>query len=143
MSIAPNEGRVVLLNNLLAGGSLENWTLKLFKNNLSLALSSVAADFTEADFTGYSAKTLTRSQSGGTWASASIDSDIAESEYGTDQSFTYTGATSQSIYGWYIVGATSGKVILAHKWSDGPRVVVGDGQLDINDITIQLSDPST
>lgn len=142
MAVAPNEGRVVLVNNLIAGGSLENWTLKLFKNNFTPAVTSVAADFTEADFTGYTAKTLTRSQTGSTWGAASITSDISQSEYGTDQSFTYTGATSQSVYGWYIVGATSGKVILAHKWTDGARVAVGDGQINVNDITFQMSNPA-
>lgn len=142
MAVAPNEGRVVLVNNLLAGGSLENWTLKLFKNDYTPLVTSVAADFTEADFTGYSAKTLTRSQTGSTWGAAAIDTDVAEAEYLTDQSFTFTGATSQSVYGWYIVGASSAKVILAHRWTDGARVAVGDGQIDINDITFQMSNPA-
>ena len=141
MAVAPNEGRVVLVNNLLAGGTLEAWSLRLFKNNYTPLVTSVLADFTEADFTGYSAKTLTRSQTGSTWGAASITSDISQSEYGTDQSFTYTGATSQSVYGWYIVGATSGKVIIAHKWTDGARVAVGDGQINVNDITFQMSNP--
>jgi hypothetical protein len=142
MAVAPNEGRVVLVNNLLAGGTLEAWSLRLFKNDYTPVVGSVLADFTQADFTGYSAKTLTRSQTGSTWGAASIASNIAQSEYATDQSFTYTGATSQSVYGWYIVGATSGKVILAHRWTDGARVAVGDGQINVNDITFQMSNPA-
>jgi uncharacterized protein YjbI with pentapeptide repeats len=50
--LVPNVGEVVLLSNLLAGGSLENWTLKLYKTDVTPAEGDTAASYTEADFTG-------------------------------------------------------------------------------------------
>ena len=133
MAIAPNEGLLPSHEEFLDNG--EDWSLRLFRNDFTPVAGSVLADFTVANFTGYTSKTLTRAVGAGTWGAPSLNGNVSESVYGTDQSFTYTGATSQTIYGWYIVGATSGKVILAHRWTDGARVAVGDGQIDVNDIT--------
>jgi hypothetical protein len=133
--VVPNEGEVKLLADLLAGGSLENWTLKLFKSNTTPAETDTAATYTEADFTGYAAKTLTRSVSGSTWStpasaapagSWSAEASVAASTYGAAaQVFSCTG-TGNTIYGYYIVGATSGKLILAETFATARVLSNGD-----------------
>lgn len=125
--VIPNEGEVQLLTDLLGGGSLENWSLRLFKSNTTPAETDTAATYTVADFTGYTSKTLTRTLSGATWAtpasgsptnSWSAEASVAESAYGASaQTWTNSGATPQTIYGYILVGATSTKLIGAETFA--------------------------
>lgn len=114
----PIEGEVDSLSVRLgktAQGTLE---LRLFKNNLTILDSTVLADFTQCDFTGYAAKTL----AGASWTITPGTPDAGSGEvpsYATYpvQTFTSTAVQTQTIYGWYIVNTTSGKVIWAQKVS--------------------------
>lgn len=114
--LCPDVGEVVLLTDLLGNGN--NWTLKLFKNDVTPAESDTDATYTEADFTDYAAKTLTRSVSGSTWATPTTSSGTTSSEYnsGTPQSWT-CGATGNSIYGYYIVDAVTGTLLIAERFA--------------------------
>lgn len=126
--LVPNVGEVVLLGNMLAGGTLENWTLKLFKNDKTPAEGDVAGDYTEADFTNYTAKTLTRSVSGSTWSTPSTDGGgTTSSTYNgaSPQSWT-CGATGNTIYGYFVVGATSGTLIYAERFANARTLVEND-----------------
>lgn len=125
--LIPNVGEVVCLTNLLNGGTLENWTLKLFKSDTTPAEGDTAATYTEADFSGYSAKTLTRSVGGSTWATPTTTAGTTSSSYPA-QTFTSSDATSQIIYGYFYVGATSGTLILAERF-DTPRTLVSPDTL--------------
>ena len=125
--VIPHEGEIVLLNNLLAGGALENWTLKLFSNNVTPALTDTSATYTVASFTGYADKTLTRTQSGSTWAAAAgtgsvLEASDAYSAYGASAQ-SWSATSSQTIYGYYILGATSGKVIAAEKFASAVNLI--------------------
>lgn len=126
--LVPNVGEVVLLSNLLAGGSLENWRLKLYRNDVTPAEGDTAATFTEANFTGYSDKTLTRSVSGSTWSTPSTSAGVTSSSYAA-QTYTSSG-TAQTIYGWYIVGATSGTLICSERF-DTSRTLVSPDTLTV------------
>ena len=123
--LVPNVGEVVLLTNTLNGGTLENWTLKLFKSNTTPAEGDTAGTYTEADFTGYSAKTLTRSVGGSTWATPTTSGGTTSSSYAA-QTFTSSDATSQTIYGYFIVGATTGTLILAERFDTSRNLVSPD-----------------
>ena len=106
----------------LAG--MENWTLKCFQNNHTPAESDVAGTYTEATFTGYSAITLNSLQSSAAWGVPSLVSptgswapgsqtQVAETTY-PQQTFTCSGnTTTNTIYGYYVVGATSGTLLFA------------------------------
>ena len=94
----PNEGEEDILDVILA----TTLVLRLFKNNFSPANSSVLSDFTEADFTGYSAITLT----GASWVTTQADPSTATY---AQQAFTGTG-TAQTVYGYYITRTSSGRV---------------------------------
>ena len=114
--IVSHEGEIQLLTDLLSAG--ENWTLKLFSNNITPAEGDTAATYTEATFTGYSAVTLTRSISGTTWSTPTgtgsiLESGCAKSQYNPSTPIQWTATSTQNIYGYYYVGATSGKLIMA------------------------------
>jgi hypothetical protein len=123
--LIPNEGEIQLLTDLLGAG--ENWTLKLFQNNITPAETDTALTYTEASFTGYSAKTLTRTLSGTTWSTpagtgTTLEAQDAKSVYGAAAQ-SWTGTSAQTIYGYYIVGATSGKLICAERFASPLSVV--------------------
>jgi uncharacterized membrane protein len=107
--LVPDVGEVVLLASILYPASGENWTLKLYSGNVTPAETDTAASYTEATFTGYTAKTLTRTQSGATWAVPT----------------TSTGTTS-SIYGYYVVGATSTTLLFAELFSSVKNLANND-----------------
>lgn len=123
----PIEGEVDTLNVLLgkvAQGTLE---LRLFKNNLTVIDSTVYANFTECDFTGYAAKTL----ASGTWTVTPGTPDAGSGEVPSYasypvQTFTSTAVQSQTIYGWYIVRTGTNKVIYAQKIS-APHAIAYNG----------------
>lgn len=114
--VVANVGELLLLDALLKDSSGENFYLKLYKTNVTPDQDSVDSDFTEADFSGYSAKTLTRSS----WDAASTVSNKASSSY-VAQTWTNSGS-SQTIYGYYIVGVSTGTLYWAELFAS-PRVL--------------------
>ena len=103
----------------LAG--MENWSLKLFKSNTTPAESDTAGTYTEANFTGYSAITLNSTQvttTAATWQvptsvlptnswAPGAQTHVAESTY-AQQTFTCSGnTTTNTVYGYFIVGSSS------------------------------------
>ncbi len=110
--VAANVGELLLLEWALKSTSApENLTLKLFKNDYTPVAGSVAGNFTEANFTDYVAKTLSRAS----WGAPAIVGGKAETQY-AQQSWT-CGTTGNDIYGYYIVGATSGTLIWAERFA--------------------------
>ena len=117
-------GMVQLEKDLLAGGSLENWSLRLFSTSHTPAVTDTLSTYTaiEASFTGYSAKTLTRTMSGSTWSTPTATGTTinaagdALSTYGSSaQSWSATSA--QTIYGYFWSGLTSATGILAEAFA--------------------------
>lgn len=141
-AIVTQEGGTQLETDLLTGGTLENWSLRLYQTNITPAITDTLATFTaagvEATFTGYSAKTLTRSIAAGTWGAVASAGGTsinaggnAKSTYGTQQSWSATSA--QTIYGHFFSGVTSGKSILAQLWSS-PVSLVNPSTLNITPV---------
>lgn len=123
--LVPDVGEVELLKRLLYGNAgSENGTLKLYKTNVTPAESDTAASYTVADFTGYSDKTLTSSQSGATWAVPTTSTGTTSSTYGTTLSWSPT--TSQTVYGYYVVGATSTVLWWAELFASAKNLSNGD-----------------
>jgi hypothetical protein len=136
--VIPNEGKIEWMKRALYGNAgSENLTLKLFSNNVTPGETDTAATYTEATFTGYAAATLTSSQSGATWAVPTIATNIAQSAYGT--ATTWTATTDQTIYGWFIVGASSGKCYAAQAFGAGkPLAGATSDQLTVTPV-LQLT----
>lgn len=117
--VIANVGEIELLNKMLIEPLTtdESYKLRLYQNNYTPVASSVASDFTEATFTNYVAKTLTRAG----WSTPTIVGGKAESSY-AQQSWT-CGVTGNTIYGYYIEGANSTILLWAERFAT-PRVLV-------------------
>lgn len=111
----PNQGELELLDKMLKDPLVtdENYILRLYQNNYTPDDSSVVGSFTEASFTTYAAVTLTRSG----WNSGVTVSNKAESSYGSAPLAWTCGATGNTIYGYYVSGATSTVVLWAEKFA--------------------------
>lgn len=120
--VIPDVGEVVLLGNMLYQNPA-NLTLKLFKTNVTPAESDTHSSYTEADFTSYSSKTLTASQTGSTWAAAATTGGTTETTY-AQQSWT-CGASGNTIYGYYVQNATP-TLLWAEAFASARTLVSGD-----------------
>lgn len=133
----PNAGELLGLDWMLKATSApENLTLKLFRNDYTPVDASVAGDFTVANFTNYVDKTLSR----GTWQSSTTVSGKASSTYDSTPLSWTCGSTGNTIYGYYIVGATSGTIFCAERFAT-PRVLANGDSLNLT-VTISLSTES-
>jgi len=106
-----NGGKTKLLQQLLT--YLNGLTLRLFQNNINLAITDTAGTYTEATFTGYSAIAL------GAWGTAFLNaSSLAETDE-VVRTFSQTGtAVTNTIYGYYITDS-GGNLIYAEKNPNG------------------------
>lgn len=116
--LVTNFGERLLLEWALksAGGAL---TLRLFRNDATILPTMVAADLTEANFTGYSARTLARA----TYSAAATNTGgVAEMAYSED--LVYTFGSDQSIFGFYLTDA-SGNLVAVNKFGAVRNFVTG------------------
>lgn len=122
--IVPDQGELELLDKMLkdALSTNENYIMKLYRNDYTPAANSAPGSFTEANFTTYAARTLTRA----TWNAAVTVSNKAESSYGTSPQSWTCGATGNTIYGYWVEGATSAKVLWGERFSTSRVLANGD-----------------
>jgi len=119
--LLPNQGEGIALEALVNKTAPQNLVLRLYKSNTTPGETDTEATYTEADFTGYSAITLT----GATWTTTLGAPSYAEY---TQQTFTSSaGSQSQTIYGYYLTQATSGKLVWAERFSDAPVTITNNG----------------
>lgn len=102
--VVPDVGEVRLLGMALGTLAQEDQTLKLFVTNVTPAEGDTAGTYTEATGGGYAAKTLTAAN----WPDPTTAAGTTSSSY-AEQTYTFTGAltTNPTIYGYFVVGATS------------------------------------
>lgn len=124
--LVPDVGEVELLDKMLkdALSTDEDYTLKLYKTDVTPAEGDTAGSYTEADFTGYAAKTLNRSG----WAGATTTAGTTSTSY-AQQSWSMTG-TSQTIYGYWVIGVTSAVALWAEKFA-ASRTLVDPSTLNL------------
>lgn len=117
--VFPDQGENLSLEMLVNKTAAQNLVLRLYKSNTTPGESDTEATYTEATFTGYSAITLT----GASWGAASGGS-IAYAQ----QTFTSSAnQTTENIYGYYYTQVTSGKLVSAERFADGPYAITNDG----------------
>jgi hypothetical protein len=117
--LVPNAGEARMLKAVVNHTAPENLVLKLFTNNVTPGETDTAGTYTEASGNGYAAITLT----GSSWTiteGAPSDASYAQ------QTFTFTGNLG-NVYGYFIVQASSGILLWAEKFSDGPYNIVNNG----------------
>jgi hypothetical protein len=137
--LVPHEGELQLLSDLLGGGSLENWQLCLFNFNITPSETDTASTYTthEALFTSYTRLTLTRQIGANYWNTPvsqtpsgsppwSTRSQVGHSQYGSAPLAWTSGATGDTIFGYFILGATSGKLICAEAFATPRTLASGD-----------------
>jgi len=110
--------------------------LHLFKNNWTPADGDDEGDVTEADFTGYAHKDLTP----GSWV---ITPGAPTTMAYPEQTFTSTAdQTAQTVYGAYITQVTTGKLMCAWRFDDGPYTVSLNGDAIKHTPNISIKKPS-
>lgn len=112
--VLPDVGENIALEALVNKTAPQDLVLRLYTNNITPAETDTAATYTEATFTGYSAVTL----SGASWSGAgdTVSYDLQ----------TFTSSANQAAvdhYGYYLTQATSGKLVWAERFSDGPYTI--------------------
>lgn len=119
--VLPDQGESIALEALVGKTAGQNLVLRLFKSNTTPAETDTEATYTEADFTGYSAITLTA-------ANWSVTGTAPSSAGYAQQTFTSSaGSQSQSVYGYYLTQVTSGKLVWAERFTDGPYTITNNG----------------
>lgn len=125
MIVVPDIAGLELLKKVLND---ENVILKLYKNNYTPDEDSLLSSFTDANFDGYVQKTLVTAS----WAIPTSESPVAPcvdneavSTY-AEQSWT-CGTAGNTVYGYYVVGVTSTKLLWVDSFSV-PRAL-GDGDI--------------
>ena len=126
MMVLPDEGITYLLDKMIHNPLVtdEDMHLDLFESNTTVSQSSTAADFTIATFYGYAQVSLTRSG----WGSSALVGSKAVSTYTTNPiTWTVTGTSTSTIYGYIVQGATSGKIYFGENISPArPMETIGD-----------------
>lgn len=115
--VFPDVGENLALEMIVNKTAAQSLKLKLYTSNTTPGESDVAGTYTEATGNGYAEIALT----GASWGAASGGS-IAYAQ----QTFTFTGALG-NVYGYYIVQTTSGTLLYAERFADGPYNIANNG----------------
>lgn len=129
--VVPDLGELELLDKMLkdALSTDENYIMKLYQNNYTPVAGSgnPSGTFTEANFTNYTNRTLTRAN----WSAAATVSNKAESSYGTSPQSWTCGATGNTIYGYYVQQANAPSYVLWAELFSTARVLANGDILNI------------
>ena len=128
--LVPNQGTELVLAAIVNKTAPQDLDLCLFKNNYTVVEGTIESSVTVADFTGYATIELTAA----TWTVTS-GADPGSISY-PKQTFTSSaGSQNQPIYGYYIKQRTSGKLVWAENFSDGPYTIVNNGdKIDVTPV---------
>lgn len=119
--LVPNTGEVIALSLLVNKTAPENLVYKLFATNVTPAETDTAASYTEASGGGYAAITMT----GASWT---VTGGAPSTAAYAQQTYTFTGAltTNATIYGYFVVQASSGTLVLAETFTSFTPAANGD-----------------
>lgn len=114
-----NQGEQILLDAFTGKTAGQNLVLRLFTSNTTPAETDTEATYTEATGNGYAAITLTAAN----WTTTpGAPTNTAYAE----QTFTFTGALG-NVYGYYFTQVTSGKAVLAERFTAAPFNIANNG----------------
>lgn len=133
LMVMPNEGKQEVLDELFRLTSTRpTWKLDIFVNNVTVADASTLADFTIATWTGYAQVAIAR----GDWSSATVVSNVGQIDKTTAPSFTMTGGSSQTAYGWILRNAATDKIWFGQNF-DSPVAMVAGATISIDPMRIK------
>lgn len=119
--LVPNSGEATMLEMILNKTPAENLVLRLFVNDKVPAESDNALDYTEASGNGYGSVNL----SAASWTVTQGSSTFAAYP---EVDFVFTGPLG-NVYGYYLTQISSGKLIWAERFSNGPYNIVNSGDM--------------
>lgn len=123
--IVPNASEVTLLQFALGVSTPGNQILKLYTDNAALADTDTAATRTEMTGLGYAAKTLTKAS----WA-VSNSASVGTGTYAA-QTWTFTAGAGVTVYGYYVVDATTGLLLWEEAFASAKLVQNNGDQITI------------
>ena len=119
--LVPNQGEQLMLEAIANKTAPQDLDLCLFKNDYTPVEGTTEASVTAATFTGYAVIQLTA-------ASWTVTPGDPSSMAYAQQTFTSTaGSQNEAIYGYYLKQRTSGKLVWAERFTDGPYTIVNNG----------------
>ena len=105
------EGTRQMLNEKNGGTTPEGYEVMLFSNDAELSISATKTDMTEITANGGAKKALNSAL----WGDAT-DADPAVSSYNAPDGLTFTFTGTVQVYGYAIIGATTGYVYEAENF---------------------------
>lgn len=119
--LVPNEGEDFCLEKVVNYTDIasQDLILRLYENDITPGETDVVADYTEVTDGSYASKTLT----GSSWSITDGAASYAQQ--------TYTIATTQAIYGYYITNFAGTVLVLAEKFDSVINIGAGGGTLNI------------
>lgn len=111
----PSVGSHKILEAIVNKTAPENLSLRLYINNITPADTDTAGTYTVATFPGYANITLT----GASWGTAASETIT----YGSQQSFDCSGTSTDDVYGYYVVQATSGVLMWSERAASAPIAI--------------------
>ncbi len=122
--MVPRQGELELLDKMLKDtlSTDEDYILLLYKNDYTPDQDDDTTSFTEATFTDYFARTLTRD----TWNAAQVATTKAETSYGAAPESWTCGASGNTIFGYWVEAAADGDVLWSERFATSRVLADGD-----------------
>lgn len=103
-------------------GTPITYDLHLYTNNYDPALGDTVANYTEASFTGYAKGVIL----GAGWGAVTVAAHVASSTHGTTFTFTNTGSSPVTIYGYYVTDTSDANLKWAESFDTARILNTGD-----------------
>lgn len=102
----------------VTGFTAEDYTAKLFSNNATVSDTTAVGGLTEASFSGYAAVSVPRST-----LVAALSGNTSYLLSSVVPQYTNTSGGSTNVYGWYLVGVTSGLLVCSQNFTSPPLAI--------------------
>lgn len=117
MLIVPAVGENKLLEFMLGKSTPGNQILRLYLGDTVITDATVTGDFVEMATLGYASKSLTKAN----WV-VGQDNNVGLATY-AEQTWTFTGGTQVSVYGYFITDTTTGALLWAERFTQSKDIL--------------------
>ena len=117
--LVPNAAESVMLEAFLNKTAPQDLVLRLYSSDTTPSETDTEATYTETSGGGYSGSNLTA-------ASWTVTPGNPTTAAYPEVTFTFTGAAG-NVYGYYVTQTTSGKIMWAERFTNGPFDIQNNG----------------